>query len=55
MHFQVSQEINIDSCNETMFIIAIREIEIEEVTKKFEGKYSAGNDELPGQEMYRSY
>jgi hypothetical protein len=39
------QEIN--SCNETMFIYPVTEIEIIEVVKNFKGKYLAGIDGIP--------
>jgi hypothetical protein len=39
------QEIN--SCNETMFIYPVTEIEIAEMVKNFKGKYSAGIDGIP--------
>jgi hypothetical protein len=37
----------IDSCNETMLIYPVTEMEIVEVVKNFKGKYSAGIDGIP--------
>jgi hypothetical protein len=42
---QAPQEIN--SCNETMFIYPVTEIEIAETVKNFKGKYLADTDGIP--------
>jgi potassium voltage-gated channel Eag-related subfamily H protein 8 len=42
---QAPQEI--DSCNETMFIYPVTEIEIAEAMQNFKRKYSAGTDRVP--------
>jgi hypothetical protein len=41
---QMSTKIN--SCNATMFIFPVMKTEIEEVIKNFQGKHSAGIDEI---------
>jgi hypothetical protein len=41
---QMSTKIN--SCNATMFIFPVTETETEEVIKNFQGKHSAGTDEI---------
>jgi hypothetical protein len=43
--YQMSTKIN--SYNATMFIFPATETEIEEVIKNFQGKHSAGTDEIP--------
>jgi hypothetical protein len=42
---QAPQEMN--SCNKSMFIYPVTEIEIAERVKNFKGKYSAGSDGIP--------